>query len=169
MELFELFISPFAAARWTWSIQNPKMWIGYFTVSEKDYKVEINGVSYGASKDRFRKPSPEVFSKIFENTEDDTIYNVTFGIITKTDKAEWMSTSPILSSTTSDNVIVLTTVIHMVNEFAHHINPKAIGVWPSHWKLKNVYKGMFSRVFKGWKQIPATHDFSDGFLVVPNY
>lgn len=124
MNLIEVITSPYAAARWKWSYQSPSSWIGQFILGEKTYTVSINE----------------------KKENDSSFYDVTLTSTFYTSDGK-----PIVSTNAGDATVVLTTLAHMVNEFAHHAIPEKIVVHPGDWRLKTAYKDRFSKMFAGWK------------------
>jgi len=159
MLLTEIFTSPYAAAVWNWEIKNPMLWVGYFVINEKQYKVEITGVHATKElKSLFSKPPDEELDKIFEKANTDVIYNASFGLVKEKGQ---IASGP---TGTGDAIVVLTTVSHMIRECINHVQGRVVGYWPSHPKLLNIYKKTIDRVFPGWTVVPAKYSMFDGYI-----
>lgn len=168
MFIAEIFTSPYAAAVWKWSEKNPMLWIGHFTIEDRTYQVEIDGVPYSKVSKQFDLPPPKVMKELMKG--DDIIYNVRFGIEKNVGGQKIVSTTPVgkrhdPASIAGDAIVVLTTVGHMIREFTVHVNPKTLCFWPALPKLKNIYKKVIERVFPSWTMMPAKYSVFDGFLI----
>jgi len=163
MLLQEIFTSPYAAAVWNWELKNPMLWIGYFEIKGKRYKVEVTGVHFSKElKQAFSNPSDKELEKIFANANTDIIYNASFGLMKEyPGKKPVMATSP---TDTGDAIVVLTTVSHMIRECINHVQGRVVGYWPSHPKLINIYKRTIEKVFPGWNIVKAKYGIIDGFI-----
>jgi hypothetical protein len=125
MNLYEVLESPYAAARWKWIHQNPKEWTGVFVLGDREYTVSIK-----------------------KTIEPENAYSVNLSYVFFDKNGK-----PLVNNNAGDTTFALTTLTHMVNEFAHHMRPKQIIVHPGDWRLKAAYKDRFSKMFSGWKVV----------------